>query len=148
MTDERKLEIMNNILIAYRECLFSEEDNLTVMNKPEFQAGYYLQKWYSNETFEDIIAKDKEIFKKAVEKQKEKIKQRKRTIFKTKEEMFQFLDECFGFLYDDTVAYDLRVKDLYARAYSGGVIYGVARSSGFDLDEVEHRYKFGTWVYR
>ena len=66
MTDERKLEIMNNILYIYRDCLVGEE--ITGNNKFDYHLGYFIRKQFGNEIIKDIQEKDKEIFKKALNK--------------------------------------------------------------------------------
>lgn len=66
MTDERKLEIMNEILYIYRDCLASEE--IEGKNKFDYHLGYFIRKQFGNEIIKDIQEKDKEIFKKALNK--------------------------------------------------------------------------------
>lgn len=66
MTDERKLEIMNNILYIYRDCLVGEE--ITGNNKFDYHLGYFIRKQFGNEIIKDIQEKDKEIFKKVLNK--------------------------------------------------------------------------------
>lgn len=67
MTDERKLEIMNNILYIYRDCLASSEE-ITGDNSFDYNLGYFIRKQYGNEIYKDIQEKDKKIFKKVLNK--------------------------------------------------------------------------------
>lgn len=66
MSDERKLEIMNEILYIYRDCLASEE--VEGNNTFYYHLGYFIRKQYGNEIYKDIQEKDKEIFKKILGK--------------------------------------------------------------------------------
>ncbi|MEB6232498.1 hypothetical protein [Mammaliicoccus sciuri] len=66
MTDERKLEIMNNILYIYRDCLTSEL--ITENDKFDYHLGFFIRKQYGKEIYKNIQEKDKEIFKKALGK--------------------------------------------------------------------------------
>ena len=68
MTDKRKLEIMNNILYIYRDCLASEE--ITENNSFDYHLGFFIRKQYGDEIYEDIQKRDKEIFKKITKNKK------------------------------------------------------------------------------
>lgn len=66
MSDERKLEIMNNILYIYRDCLASEL--ITGNDSFDYHLGFFIRKQYGNEIYADIQEKDKGIFKKVLNK--------------------------------------------------------------------------------